>query len=191
VTNRQDGLFSVVGMTDTELVARAREGETDAWQTLVEDSYDACWRYALRMMGERADAEDVVQETFVRAMAALPLYREQDRFRAWLFTILVNQCRNALIARQRRQRRFVASDAWEADDVRLGASQPEPLADEALTRAVARLDTASREAILLRYGEGMEFADIARLTGASVSALKMRVSRALVRLRHTLGEDAR
>lgn len=191
VTNFADGLFSVVGMTESELVARARAGDADAWRTLVDGSYDACWRYALRVLRNAADAEDAVQETFLRALGALSRYREQQQFRAWLFTILVNQCRNALVAQGRRARRFVETGDWPADDARLGVTNPTPLGDDGLARAVSALDEQSREAVLLRFGEGMEYSEIADVTGASLSAVKMRVSRALTRLRLTLGTENR
>ncbi len=101
-------LFVMDGMSDSELIARALAGDRASQDALVERYYDDCWRYAYRLLGDRTDAEDAVQETFMRAMLALPQYREHQRFRAWLFTILVNQCRNLAIARSRRARRFLA-----------------------------------------------------------------------------------
>jgi len=185
VTTPADPLFLGDGMPDPELIARAQGGDRAAQDALVEQYYDDCWRYAYRLLGERADAEDAVQETFMRAMAALPHYRDHDRFRPWLFTILVNQCRNLAIARRRRTRRF---DVLPADHhaASLGSTAPAPLPDDALARALTRIDPLQRGAILLKYGEGLGYADMARLTGASESALKMRVKRACEHLRTLL-----
>jgi RNA polymerase sigma-70 factor, ECF subfamily len=186
VTKRADALFSEAGMPDAELVVRARAGDAGALRDLVERYYDACWRYAYRMLGDRADAEDAAQETFLRAMAALPDYEERAQFRQWLFTILVNQCRNALVARARRQHRFVSSDDLPVHDLRRGAIDPPAIADDELAQAVARLEPEQREALLLRFGEGMDYAQMSIATGASQSALKMRVKRACDRLRRML-----
>lgn len=186
VTKREDVLFSVVGMPDDELVIRARAGDAGATRDLVERYYDACWRYAYRMLGDRADAEDAAQETFLRALAALASYEERAQFRQWLFTILVNQCRNALVARARRQRRFVSSEELPVNDLRGGTVDPPAIADDELAHAVAQLEPEQREALLLRFGEGMDYAQMALATGASQSALKMRVKRACDRLRRTL-----
>lgn len=185
VTKSPVVLFSTVGMSDAELVRRARDGDTGALRDLVDRHYDDCWRYAFRVLGDRADAEDVVQETFLRAHAALANYREQAQFREWLFTILVNQCRNAASARARRQQRFVAADIADAPQASV---LPPPLPDDELARAIAQLEPAQREALLLRFGEDMDYDQMSRATGASTSALKMRVKRACDRLRSILGE---
>jgi RNA polymerase sigma-70 factor (ECF subfamily) len=185
VTKSAVALFSTTGMSDAELVRRAREGDAGALRDLVDRHYDDCWRYAFRVLGDRADAEDVVQETFLRAHAALANYREQAQFREWLFTILVNQCRNAATSRARRQQRFVAV---EASALPQPAVPPAALPDDDLARAIAQLEPAQREALLLRFGEDMDYDQMARATGASTSALKMRVKRACDRLRTMLGE---
>lgn len=184
VTKSTVTLFSSVGMSDAELVRRARDGDTGALRDLVDRHYDDCWRYAFRVLGDRADAEDVVQETFLRAHAALANYREQAQFREWLFTILVNQCRNAATSRARRQQRFVAIDVAE---VHPPVVPPPALPDDELAQAIAQLEPAQREALLLRFGEDMDYDQMARATGASTSALKMRVKRACDRLRTILG----
>ena len=170
------------GMPDTALVARARSGDRAAQNALVERYYDDCWRYAFRLLGERADAEDAVQETFMRAMAALPRYQDHERFRGWLFTILVNQCRNLATSRKRRALRF-APLPEERNAPPLAMVPPTELADDEVAMALAELDPSQREIILLKFGEGLGYGDIARLTGASESALKMRVKRALARMR--------
>jgi len=187
VTNLEVELFSDSGMPDAELVVRARAGDPGALHDLVERYYDDCWRYAYRMLGDRADAEDAAQETFLRAMAALDSYQERTQFRQWLFTILVNQCRNARIARSRRTKRFVSSDDLPEHDHRRGVVDPPALSDDGLAHAVAQLEPDQREALLLRFGEGMDYAQMAAATGASQSALKMRVKRACDRLRRLLG----
>ena len=174
-------------MTDAELVARTRAGDADAFGALVSRYHDAAWRFAYHMLGERADADDVVQESFLRAYLAIGRYDERDQFRGWLFRILTNQCRNAITARGRRTRRFVQ------DEVAL-ESAPAPqqglqlgVEDARLARALAQLDPLQREALLLKYAEGLEYTEMSAMTGVGESALKMRVKRGSERLRALLG----
>jgi RNA polymerase sigma-70 factor (ECF subfamily) len=176
-------------MTDAELVVRTRAGDPDAFGTLVSRYYDACWRFAYHMLGERADAEDVVQDSFLRAYLAIGRYDERDQFRGWLFRILTNQCRNALTSRGRRSRRFVQ------DEVALESAPAPPLGlalgveDAGLMRALSQLDPLQREALLLKYAEGLEYGEMSAMTGAGESALKMRVKRGSERLRALLGRS--
>lgn len=174
-------------MTDAELVVRTRAGDAEAFGTLVSRYYDACWRFAYHMLGERADAEDVVQDSFLRAYLAIGRYDERDQFRGWLFRILTNQCRNFLTARGRRAKRFVQ------DDFALESAPAPPLGglvpgveDAVLMKALGQLDPLQREALLLKYAEGMEYGEMSAMTGAGESALKMRVKRGSERLRALL-----
>jgi RNA polymerase sigma-70 factor (ECF subfamily) len=174
-------------MTDATLVAHAVGGDVDAYTALVHRYYDACARFAARMLGNRADAEDAVQETFLRAYRALGQYRERELFRAWLYRILANQCRTIATQRARRDRRFM-SDAV-ALKVAVAPAAEDSLGDaEALDAALAELEPVLREAFLLKYAEGLDYREMAAITGASVSALKMRVKRACDLLRPRLEE---
>jgi RNA polymerase sigma-70 factor, ECF subfamily len=182
VTKSAAAWFFAVEMTDADLVSRAQLGDADARRVLFERYYDDCWRYAHRMLGNADDASDAVQDTFFRAHRALGRYTERAMFREWIFTILVNQCRNAAITRARRERRFgVPLTPDNAPSV-----PPDGLRDDELARAIAQLYVPSREALLLRYGADMDYARMAQTTGVSVPALKMRVKRACDRLRQLL-----
>jgi RNA polymerase sigma-70 factor (ECF subfamily) len=137
------------------------------------------------MLRNDADAEDVVQETFLRAFRAIGRFERGREFRVWLFTILVNQCRTAATSRKRRQLRFSADET--ALD-RAADSRPTGVVDEtsAVAAAVDRLDPLLREAFVLKYVEGLEYAEMVTITGAGMSALKMRVKRACDALRPML-----
>jgi RNA polymerase sigma-70 factor (ECF subfamily) len=176
-------------MTDAELVVRTRSGDPDAFGTLVSRYYDACWRFAYHMLGERADAEDVVQEAFLRAYLAIGRYDERDQFRGWLFRILTNQCRNALTSRGRRTRRFIQDEMALETAPAPPASLPSGVDDAVLMRALGQLDPLQREALLLKYAEGLEYSDMSAMTGAGESALKMRVKRGSERLRALIGRS--
>src|SRR5262249_42244805 len=148
-------------------------GEESARAELVARHHASCLRFARHLLGDETDAEDAVQDTFVRAFAGLARYQERDAFRGWLFQILVHRCRSAATSRARRRERFVNDElAVERAAVR----GDEGLQDAQRTLAVALhgLDLDHREAFLLKVGEEMEYEEMARLTGVQVSALKMR-----------------
>lgn len=187
MTNRSLELLISNGMSDSTLVERARRGDRAAQNALVDRYYDECWRYAHRLLGHRADAEDAVQETFMRALAALPGYAEHAKFRSWLFTILVNQCRNLAVARSRRSLRF-GPLLPEHDVAAHDGTASSNGTGDLFASALATLEPLQREAILLRFGEELSYAEMVRLTGASESALKMRVKRGVERMRMLLRE---
>ena len=94
-------------MTDGELIRRTLDGDARAFTELVDRHAPACLRYATRMLGDRADAEDAAQEAFLRAHRALASYDANLPFRTWLFTILINRCRTSMSRRARRDRWIV------------------------------------------------------------------------------------
>jgi RNA polymerase sigma-70 factor, ECF subfamily len=165
--------------TDEDLVRRVRAGELDSFTTLVHRYYPRCLRFGLRMLGERADAEEAVQDAFLRAYRSLDRYEERDRFGSWMFQILANQCRTLGAKRRRRERTFVPYDV-----VADFSDQPADgfLAAE-LQRALMQLAPDHREALLLKFVEDHSYEDMAEMTGVGVSALKMRVKRAREQLR--------
>lgn len=163
-------------MTDAELVARVIAGETEVFAELVARHHAACLRYAAHTLGDSMEAEDVVQETMLRAYRGLRRYEERQQFRSWLFRILVNRCRTAAAldgARRRRNDEAYGGHPWATGDTAERFDLRSRLA-----RALEGLDSSHREALLLKIGEGLEYGEIARITGASVPALKMRVKRA-------------
>ena len=166
-----------LGLSDAECAALARAGDPSARTSLVQRHHASCLRYARHLLGDEADAEDAVQETFVRVLAALARYEERDAFRGWLFQILVHRCRSLASRRTRRRQRFVSDElAMERAAVPSGEAAQD--AQRALAAALAGLDLDHREAFLLKVGEEMEYEEMSRLTGVQVSALKMRVKRA-------------
>jgi RNA polymerase sigma-70 factor (ECF subfamily) len=172
---------------DATLVARVVGGDPAAFRDLFERYFEVCRRLSLRLLGNRHDAEDALQETFLRAYQGLGRYRERDAFRAWLFSILVNQCRTTARQRARRDKRFVLDGA--ALERAPGRGERSGDLADALQSSLATLTPPLREAFLLRYGEGLDYAEMSRITGTGVSALKMRVKRAHDQLRPRLEVD--
>jgi len=169
-------------MDDSEIIGLVLRGNPDAFGAIVNRYHGDCFRFARTVLGNPQDAEDAVQEAFVRAYRALGRYREEDRFRHWLFRILVNQCRTAGARRGRRARREIEDpELVEGAAAADGEARQDRWAD--LERALAHLNPEQREAMVLKFGEGLEYSEIAQLTGTSVPALKMRVARAKESLR--------
>jgi RNA polymerase sigma-70 factor, ECF subfamily len=186
VTREVAPAFYGSGMEDAELVVRVLEGEVEAFTILVDRYYDGCGRFALRMLGNRQDAEDALQETFLSAYRGLGRYRERQAFRGWLYRILVNRCRSAARQRRRRDRRFVEETL--AVETAMARQDGDPELRDALQLGLEALDPLLREAFLLKHGEGLDYHEMSALTGAGVSALKMRVKRACDALRPRLEE---
>lgn len=176
-----------VEMSDAELVRRVRAGDIGAYGALVARYRDRLGRYAVHMVGDREDAEEALQDAFVRGYRSLARCDDPARFGAWLYGILVNRCRTAGARAARRRRLFVRDEG--ALNGAPHPAQAERLDwDDAVGRALARLAPEYREAFLLKHVEELEYEEIAKLTGAGISALKMRVKRARAQLQVILRE---
>jgi RNA polymerase sigma-70 factor, ECF subfamily len=157
----------------------------------VEAYYPRSVRFARAMLHDMDEAEDVVQETFVRLYRALPRYEERQRFESWLFQILGNCCRTANTASQRRTSHVASDDEALA---RLPAAETASASidrewDDSVRQALAELPEHNREIFLLHYVEGFSYEEIETMTGVGQSALKMRVKRACDALRARLAPE--
>jgi RNA polymerase sigma-70 factor, ECF subfamily len=178
---------SILGVTDAEAIARVLDGDSDAYAVLVNRYGPRAARYAARMLGDKQDAEEAIQDAFLRAYRALGRCVDHNRFGPWLFSILINRCRTLGARTGRRGRTFVH------DDLAIESTPAPELVDGAVWRseiahALAQLDVAQREAFVLKHVEQMSYDEMAELTGVGISALKMRVKRASDHLRVLLQE---
>ena len=173
---------------DSTLINRAKLGDIQAFEAIVERYYPRCMRFARGMLRNPADVDDVVQETFVRLYRALPRYEERQRFDSWIFRILGNCCRTANTVQQRR-------DVQDVTDEHALAQLPSPHRPDApfdsewgdeVRKALEEVPEYNREVFLLHYVEGFSYDEIERITGVRQSALKMRVKRAADLLRARL-----
>jgi len=173
------------------VLARARQGDSEAFRTLVERHSRRAFQLAFRMTGNEQDAEDVVQESFIRAYRQLGRFEARAHFATWLHRIVAN-CSIDLI-RSRRARHDHAS----TDDF---ASMPQPEADgpnperlaasaqieRSVAAAMSELSPLERAAFTLRHYEGRSIAEIGRTLGLGTSATKHSVFRAVRKLRAAL-----
>jgi RNA polymerase sigma-70 factor (ECF subfamily) len=176
---------------DHTIVAAAARGDERAFTELVRWYHPRFLRFARHMLRNDAEADDAVQEAFIRLYRALPRYREQERFEPWAFRILANCCRTYLARDRRRAVKLVALGAREAREV---FQNPDVRNDAAwrslLGSALDALPIEQREAFLLHHVEGHSYDAMVEMTGVRQSALKMRVKRAGDRLRALLGVES-
>lgn len=179
---------------DAEDVTRARAGDETAFRRLVERHSRAVFQVAFRLTGTEPDAEDVVQETFLRAYRELKRFESRSAFRTWLHRIAVN-CSYDLLRRRPRQ----AAEPLDADDERGPAvvleadatTRPDRLAFSAevnrrVSEAMETLTPAERSAFVLRHVEGRSIDEIGTLLGLQVSATKHSIFRAVHKMRRAL-----
>jgi RNA polymerase sigma factor (sigma-70 family) len=178
-----------VGMDDAEneLAAQARDGDRQAFTRLVRRYQDRVFRFILRMIGNRDEAMDLTQESFMKAYQALPGWRPEARFSTWLFQIARNATLDTL--RRRQCVDFVALDACQPGDAAIDPRDGAPLPDEQLAdrqhiglleRALRALPVDQREILLLRELEDMSYADIAATLSINEGTVKSRLARARV-----------
>jgi RNA polymerase sigma-70 factor (ECF subfamily) len=175
--------------SDNALVKRAREGDFSAFERLFERHRQLVYRFAYQMAPRRDDAEDIVQEAFVRAYQNLDRYRDEAKFTTWLLRIVTNLCTDMARMSQRRQ----ALEQQEAKGSLLWMTEGEiddPVenlnADMrviALRKALNALPPHHRSVIILRDLEEREYSDIADILGCTVGGAKLRVLRARRALR--------
>ena len=180
--------------TDAALVGQARAGDPDAFRLLVERHARSLFGLAYRMTGNESDAEDVVQESFLRAYRQLKSFDERASFGTWLYRIAVNGSLDLIRSRGRRMEVFApgGDDALDpVADVPSGNPGPERLAlsgeiGQRLASGLARLSGTERAAFVLRHFEGMRIEEMSRVLGCQPGAAKLSVFRAVQKLRRAL-----
>jgi RNA polymerase sigma-70 factor, ECF subfamily len=172
--------------SDEALMAACRAGDLWAMDLLVARYFHRLSGFAFRLLGDRDAAEDVAQETLLRAYRRADRFRTDQRLSAWLLTIAANLCRNEVRRRSRRPEYGVeaAPESEAAGSVEDLALQR--LANEEASRALDRLSPEHRLTVVLFYYEGMSHPEIAKLCGCAVGTAKSRLHYALKQLRALL-----
>ena len=168
-------------LDDLTLVARAQDGDVHSFAELARRHQDALFRVAVRVLGHRADAEDALQEALIDAWRKIGTFRGDAAFSTWMYRIVTNRC-TALMRRKRPTVPLPDDDAAGAMLV-AGSGSPERAAEvdaelAALSRALADLPGDQRTCWVLRELEGLGYAEISHITGASETAVRGRLHRA-------------
>jgi RNA polymerase sigma-70 factor, ECF subfamily len=180
--------------SDETVVTRARAGDADAFRMLVERHSRSLFRLAYRMTANQQDAEDVVQETFLRAYRQLGRFDGRASFGTWIYRVAVNCSLDLARARQRRREQGPSADD-EREDPMLSIAAPNPGPDreamgsevrDRLAAAMGELTVAERTAFVLRHHEGMGIEEVSRALGCQPGAAKHCVFRAVQKLRRAL-----
>jgi len=175
-------------LTDEELVQACREGDPGAFDLLVERHMKQIYATAYRLTGSHHDADDLAQETFIRAHRGLKKFRGEARFSTWLTRILLNLSRNP------RRIHLPLEAVPEA-----AAPNPGPLAGvlsaeerQRVRRAVAGLPDRQRRSLLLRFFAGLPYEEVAGAMGTTTGTAKANVFHALKKLAQRLdpGEES-
>lgn len=163
-------------MPDAVLINAARDGDEAAFEVLVRRERDRAYLIAFRLTGDPYEAQDCVQEAFVRAWKALPAFRGEAQFSTWLTRILINTCHNA------RRAAPAVPEILREDQLEAVPGVDQLVEDEqrrkAVRRAVLKLPFHQRAPLILHTFAGFSHAEAGRILGISESAAKVRVHRA-------------
>jgi RNA polymerase sigma-70 factor (ECF subfamily) len=176
-------------LTDIELVERVRKGDDDAFRQLVERHSRALYRTAYRITSNAADADDVVQETFLRAYRSLSNFDARASFTTWAHRIAVNCALDLIDSRKRREAKFDSSD--DLSDIAAHDASPERIAlgaqmQRAIASALKTMSGNERTAFVLRHFEGVPLEEIGAILGIKTNATKNTIFRAVTKLRERL-----
>ena len=182
--------------SDERLIAQAQRGEANAFGQLVERHQDALFNGICRMVSHREDAEDLAQESFVKAFRSIASFQGRSRFYTWLYSIAIN----VVISHRRKmasRRRSAHVSLHEGPtgqpgiDVLDRSDPPEAATErrevgERIEQAIAELDDDYRTVVVLRDIEGFDYESIAQVLGCPQGTVKSRLHRARLALRELL-----
>jgi len=186
--------MSAPGKTEpTDLIARARAGDTQAWGDLYREFAPAIFRFCRRAMPTREDAEDATMEIFMKLRDKLVQYDQSRSFAAWLYRVAANHCWDMLRRRKARHDK----DTQDIEDLPLEAPEPNQLeklieerTSEEVRKALDKLSARARMALVMRYYSDMSYDEIADALGVRRPFVGVVLLRARHELRQALGENS-
>jgi RNA polymerase sigma-70 factor (ECF subfamily) len=173
---------------EAEWIRDAQAGDRSAFARLVERYWDRLYRWLYHLTRDRHAAEDLTQETFLRALAAVKSFRPGSNFRAWVFRIGHNNFVNQKRA-ERRTKQQLPEDAPAPDVMTVEGNAETREVLEVVNRAVADLPSDFRAALLLRVEEGLSFREVAKVLGTTEETARWRVFKARQKLMKVLSPE--
>jgi len=181
-------------LTDEELIFRFQEEDYDAFNEIVFRYKDKLVNFIFRYTGNRDDAEDFAQDTFLKLYRSKHLYREIAKFSTWFYTIALNTVKTSLKKQNRYNSISISDFDPEGDkdfDLPSEDKTPDELTDteierEEVQKAIESLDETFREVIILRDIEDLEYEEIAKITGLPLGTVKSRINRGREKLKNIL-----
>jgi len=180
---------------ERQLIAKSLQGNREAFGLLIERYADTVLNVTTRMVGNGADAQDLTQDTFLKAFTALSSFRQESKFSTWLYQIAMNKCRDWLRSKARKREESTGSDEDSGNFTPRVALQAEGNPEQEvsnkqlashLERAIHDLPDWYREAFILKHVEGLDYEEMATILNVNRDTLKMRVYKARVQLCRTL-----
>jgi len=173
---------------ETEIINRAKEGDKDAMAVLIENNQKNVFALAYRMTGNRDDALDITQDTFIKAFRGIKRFRGDSKISTWLYTIASNLSKDHL-----RKHGRIDVVSLEEDWLKAGTASPYEETShnerkELVKRAIAALPPKMRAAFVLRYEENLPLAEIAQILGKSEGTVKAQIHQATEKIRALVGE---
>ncbi len=180
-------------VTDETLIARFQQGDVQAFDVLVRRYKDQLLNYVYRFVGNRVDAEDIVQETFLRVFKNKHYYKEIAKFSTWVYTIAGNLAKTELRRRKRRKVFSVSNFVNEERDYDIPDMDQTPeqkvdgsLKDDIIQKAIDKLPSKFKEVILLRDVQGFSYEEISQILNIPLGTVKSRVNRGRLKLQEDL-----
>lgn len=179
--------------TDEDLIERFQQGELAAYEEIVRRYKDQLLNFVFRFLNNQEEAEDVVQETFLRVYRNRFAYTRVAKFSTWIYTIAGNLARTEL--RRRKRRRFFSLSDMGLEDRDYEISDevfnPEThvdstLGEEIIQREISKLSPKFREVIILRDVQELSYEEISKIIRVPIGTVKSRVNRARLRLQNRL-----
>lgn len=187
-------------MTEADLIAKAQQGDEDAFAQLLDAHQGKVYGLTLRLTGSPEDAMELTQETFFNAWRGLPSFHQDSKFSTWLYRLATNATIDFLRKEKRRRSVAVSSLSVEDEEEQRVLDIPDhrftPQSEaerrelqEAVHRGLAQLSNEHRQVLILRELNGLSYGEIAEVLSIEEGTVKSRISRARLALRKILLED--
>lgn len=177
-------------LDESEVVRRAQLGDKAAWEAVMRLHQEPVFRFAYLLVGDQDEAEDIAQETFLRAYRAFTRFDPERALRPWLLSITANLSRNS----RRSLGRYMAAlnRLFQVDDREVEGIEERSLRreeDQVVWKAIQSLSGIDRQVIYLRYFVELPVDEVAQVTGVASGTVKSRLHRSLKRLRDVLEQE--
>ncbi|MEJ2634818.1 MAG: sigma-70 family RNA polymerase sigma factor [Calditrichia bacterium] len=180
-------------VTDEQLIARFQQGDVQAYDTLVRRYKDQLLNFVYRFVGNRSDAEDIVQETFLRVYRNKHYYKEIAKFSTWVYTIAGNLAKTELRRRKRHKVFSVSNFVNEERDYDIPDKEHNPerkvdgtIKEDIIQKAIEKLPPKFKEVIILRDVQGFAYEEISQILNIPLGTVKSRVNRGRLKLQEDL-----
>ncbi|NUM79257.1 sigma-70 family RNA polymerase sigma factor [bacterium] len=187
-------MVSYQELSDEDVIRLFQQGDMAAFDVIVGRYKEQLLNYVFQFVGERSDAEDIVQDTFVKVFKSKQAYKQIAKFSTWIYTVAGNFAKSELRKRKRQRQQSISSLAtgekeFEAVETRLNSDEmtDSSVKKDLVRQAIKELSPRYREVIKLREIEHLSYEEIAQRTKLSLGTVKSRVNRARAQLQHKLG----